>query len=210
LPRAGWTTTLEPSARSCRAIDRIVSADGASDRTSQGPGTWREPPRSAALLAACDGDRNWVARDVPGLPGLCAGSAGEVSDALEARDAPRAPRVRSQALRWAAVAFSTAAGDVTSDLEDHAAREPARRGAGRFCAARVHGPGANPRGGQPLLRGPAGPGRTRMTQPDSRSLTGVGAGTRLPSTGSTRAKDALTRRPSPGGFWHRDHRGHSP
>jgi CheY-like chemotaxis protein len=103
------------------AIDRLVSTHGISrpPQAAAGPsGSLLDP---VAVLTAC-GD------DAEGLRGMCQNfqtyapaRLAEVGDALRERDAPR---LRKAAHKFCPLlfAFSTVAGNVASDLEDHAAQ----------------------------------------------------------------------------------------
>jgi CheY-like chemotaxis protein len=107
------------------AIDRLVRAPGGS------PGVSPPGPRDTegrrhlfdpvALLIACGDEAEW-------LRGLCRdfqtyvpARLAEMGEALQGRDAPRL-REAAHKLCAQLSAFSTAAGDVASDLEDHAAQ----------------------------------------------------------------------------------------
>ena len=107
------------------AIDRLVRVPGARTefpgRSSRMPGSAVRLLDPVAVLRAC-GD------DAEALRGMCQAfqtylpaRLAEVGDALRDRDAPR---LREAAHKLCALlfAFSTAAGDVASDLEDHAAQ----------------------------------------------------------------------------------------
>jgi two-component system, sensor histidine kinase and response regulator len=103
------------------AIDRLVSSHG----LSQPPRADAEPGKSVldpvAVLAAC-------ADDAEGLRALCQdfqtyapSRIAEIREALRDHDAPR---LRQAAHKFSALlfVFSTIAGTVASDIEDHAAQ----------------------------------------------------------------------------------------
>ena len=141
------------------AIDRVVAPDRVSlpGVASLGDGASLIDP--AALLTACDGDGEGL-HNVPGFPGVCASLAGRGERCLAGPRCTVAPRSRSQALR---AAIGVLHGRRRRGVGPRRPRgpRPARRGAAARGAARIHGPGADSRGGQRLVRGLARPGRGR-------------------------------------------------
>ena len=109
-----------PPAELLAAIDRLAPAPGVSRpvQPAAGKPNVLDP---VAVLTACGDDEE-------ALRGMCRAfqtyvpeRLAEVGDALRGKDAPR---LREAAHKLCALlyAFSTAAGDVASDLEDHAAQ----------------------------------------------------------------------------------------
>jgi len=107
------------------ASDRLVRAPGGSHEVSQAAqqetGERRRLLDPDALLTACGDDAEW-------LRGMCQDfqtyvpiRLAEVGEALRDQDAPR---LREAAHKLCALlfAFSTVAGNMASDLEDHAAQ----------------------------------------------------------------------------------------
>ena len=107
------------------AIDRLVRAPGGSQGVAQaGQQDTRERQRlldSDALLTACGDDAEWLRGMCQDFQTYAPARLAEVGEALRDQDAPR---LREAAHKLCALlfAFSTAAGDVASDLEDHAAQ----------------------------------------------------------------------------------------
>jgi two-component system sensor histidine kinase/response regulator len=101
------------------AIDRLVSTHRVS-RPSQAdagqPGSLLDP---VAVLTACGDDAEGLRRMCQDFQTYAPARLAEVGDALRERDAPR---LRQLAHKFSALlfAFSTVAGSVASDLEDHA------------------------------------------------------------------------------------------
>jgi PAS domain S-box-containing protein len=107
------------------AIDRLVRAPGGSQGVAQaGQQDTRGRRRlldPEALLTACGDDAEWLRGMCQDFQTYAPARLAEVAEALRDRDAPR---LRKAAHKLCALlfAFSTAAGDVASDLEDHAAQ----------------------------------------------------------------------------------------
>ena len=107
------------------AIDRLVRAPGGSHGVSrpgqQDTGERRRLLDPVALLIACGDDAEWLRGMCEDFQTYLPARLAEVGEALRDRDAPR---LRQAAHKLCALlsAFSTAAGDVASDLEDHAAQ----------------------------------------------------------------------------------------
>jgi HPt (histidine-containing phosphotransfer) domain-containing protein len=101
------------------AIDRVVAAGSRPDRSGGAGGASLLDP--AALLAASDGDEEGLREICRDFRAYAPARLAEVGDALQARDAHR---LREAAHKFCGLisAFSAVAGDVASDLEDHAAR----------------------------------------------------------------------------------------
>ena len=97
------------------AIDRVVGARPPADR----PGPGLLDPR--VLLAACGGDAAILEKICQAFRARLPDHLTAVQDALRERDAPRL-REAAHKLCGMVAAFSTVAGGVASDLEDHAAR----------------------------------------------------------------------------------------
>jgi len=102
------------------AIDRVVAPDRVSlpGVASLGDGASLIDP--AALLTACDGDGEGLRAMCRDFQVYAPAWLAEASDALQARDA-QSLREAAHKLCGLLLAFSTAVGDVASDLEDHAA-----------------------------------------------------------------------------------------
>jgi len=102
-------------------IDRVMGATGATDRppTPPAPSNGLVDPR--VLLAACGGDAGILTSICQTLRARLPDHLGAVQEAFGDRDAPRL-REAAHKLAGMLAAFSTAAGAVASDIEDHAAR----------------------------------------------------------------------------------------
>ena len=107
------------------AIDRLVRAPGGSHGVSP-PGSRDIEERRhlldpVALLTACGDDAEWLRGMCQDFQTYVPARLAEMGEALRDRDASR---LREEAHKLCALlsAFSTAAGDVASDLEDHAAQ----------------------------------------------------------------------------------------
>ena len=107
------------------AIDRLVRAPGGlhgvSQAGQQDTGERQLLLDPEALLTACGDDAEWLRGMCQDFQTYAPARLAEVAEALRDRDAPRLREVAHKlcALMYA---FSTAAGDVASDLEDHAAQ----------------------------------------------------------------------------------------
>jgi signal transduction histidine kinase/CheY-like chemotaxis protein len=97
------------------AIDRVVGACPPTDR----PGPGLLAPR--VLLAACGGDATILEKICQAFRARLPDHLAAVQQALRERDVPRL-RESAHKLSGMVAAFSTVAGGVASDLEDHAAR----------------------------------------------------------------------------------------
>ena len=102
------------------AIDRVVGARPPADR----PGPGLLDPR--VLLAACGGDAAILEKICQAFRARLPDHLTAVQDALRDRDAPRL-REAAHKLCGMVAAFSTVAGGVASDLEDHAAEASSKR-----------------------------------------------------------------------------------
>ena len=102
------------------AIDRLVPAPGASRPVRPAAGDHAGLLDPVAVLRACGDDEETLRLMSRGFRTFLPGQLADVSDALRGRDAPR---LREAAHKLCALlfAFSTAAGDVASDIEDQAA-----------------------------------------------------------------------------------------
>jgi CheY-like chemotaxis protein len=98
------------------AIDRLVGVRPAADRTE--PGLLN--PR--VLLAACGGDALILEKICQAFRARLPDHLKAVQDTLRDRDAPRL-REAAHKLAGMVAAFSTVAGGVASELEDHAAQD---------------------------------------------------------------------------------------
>ena len=103
------------------AIDRLVFARGVSRPASVDKEERRGLLDPVAVLTACGGDAEGLRMMCQALKTYAPAQLAEVGDALWERDAPR---LRQAAHKFCALlfAFSTVAGNVASDLEDHAAQ----------------------------------------------------------------------------------------
>jgi HPt (histidine-containing phosphotransfer) domain-containing protein len=97
------------------AIDRVAGAGPPAER----PGPDLLDPR--VLLAACGGDAAVLEKICQTFRARLPDHLKAVQDALRDGDAPRL-REAAHKLTGMVAAFSTAAGDAASELEDHAAR----------------------------------------------------------------------------------------
>jgi PAS domain S-box-containing protein len=103
------------------AIDRSVSARGASRATQPDAGTLIELLDPVVLLASCGDDAEDLRELCQDFLAYAPARVAEVTDALRAGDAPWL-REAAHKLRRLLSAFSTAAGAAASDLEERAAR----------------------------------------------------------------------------------------
>jgi hypothetical protein len=103
------------------AIDRLAPAPGASRPVQPAAGEHVGLLDPVAVLRACGDDEEVLRRMCRAFQTYLPGQLADVSDALRGRDAPRL-REAAHKLCPLLSAFSTAAGDVASDLEGHAAR----------------------------------------------------------------------------------------
>jgi CheY-like chemotaxis protein len=112
-----FLTKPVPSARLYAAIDCLMAAHGPS-RMPKGDASLLDP---VAVLTACGDDADGLLRMCQDFRTYAPAGMAEVGEALRAGDAPR---LREAAHKFCALlaAFSTAAGDVASDLEDCAAQ----------------------------------------------------------------------------------------
>ncbi len=103
------------------AIDRLVSAHGVSRPSQADAGERRSLLDPVAVLTACGDDAEGLLRMCQDFQTYAPARLAEVGDALRDRDAPR---LRQAAHKFGPLlfAFSTVAGNVASDLEDHAAQ----------------------------------------------------------------------------------------
>jgi CheY-like chemotaxis protein/HPt (histidine-containing phosphotransfer) domain-containing protein len=110
------------------AMDRLVAAPGVSRPVQPAAGEPVGLLDPVAVRRACGDDEETLRRMCRAFQTYVPDRLAEVSAALRGRDAPR---LREAAHKLCALlfAFSTAAGDVASDLEDHAAN-------GRLAEAR--------------------------------------------------------------------------
>ena len=156
------------------AIDRLVRAPGGSHGVSPpGPRDTEERRHlldPVALLTACGDDAEWLRGMCQDFQTYVPARLAEMGEALRDRDAPR---LREAAHKLCALlsAFSTAAGDVASDLEDHAAQgrlEEARPLVEQLEAMARELLGAD---GRPVPRNPTTPGGgRRRPRTDNRAL----------------------------------------
>ena len=102
------------------AIDRLVPAPGASRPVRPAAGDHAGLLDPVAVLRACGDDEETLRMMCRAFQTFLPGQLADVSDALRGRDAPR---LREAAHKLCALlfAFSTAAGNVASDIEDQAA-----------------------------------------------------------------------------------------
>jgi PAS domain S-box-containing protein len=103
------------------AIDRLVSAHGSSRPYEADAGERRGLLDPAAVLRACGDDEEGLRRMCQDFQTYAPARLAEVGGALRDRDARR---LRQAAHKFSPLlfAFSTAAGNVASELEDHAAQ----------------------------------------------------------------------------------------
>jgi CheY-like chemotaxis protein len=103
------------------AIDRLAPAPGASRPVQPAAGEHASLLDPVAVLRACGDDEETLRMMCRGFQTYLPGQLADVSDALRGRDAPR---LREAAHKLCALlfAFSTAAGDVATDIEDRAAQ----------------------------------------------------------------------------------------
>jgi two-component system sensor histidine kinase/response regulator len=106
-------------------IDRLLQAPGGSHGVSQAghqdTGARRRLLDPAALLTACGGNAEWLRGMCQDFQTYVPARLAETGEALRDRDAPRLSEAAHKLCALLS-AFSTAAGDVASDLEDHAAQ----------------------------------------------------------------------------------------
>ena len=109
-----------PPAELLAAIDRLAPAPGVSRPVQPAAGEPRllDP---VAVLTACGDDEEALRRMCQAFQTYVPDRLAEVGDALRGKDAPRL-REAAHKLCGLLSAFSTAAGDVASDLEDQAAQ----------------------------------------------------------------------------------------
>jgi CheY-like chemotaxis protein/HPt (histidine-containing phosphotransfer) domain-containing protein len=103
------------------AIDRLAPAPGASRPVQSAAGEPVSLLDPIAVLRACGDDEEMLRGMCRAFQTYLPDRLAEVGDALRGRDAPRL-REAAHKLCPLLFAFSTAAGDVASDLEDHAAQ----------------------------------------------------------------------------------------
>jgi len=103
------------------AIDRLVSTHGVSHPPQANAGPSRSLLDPVAVLTACGDDAEGLRRMCQDFQAYAPSRLAELGDALRDRDAPR---LRQAAHKFCPLllAFSTVAGNVASDLEDHAAQ----------------------------------------------------------------------------------------
>ena len=142
------------------AIDRLVRAPGGSHGVSppglQDTGERRHLLDPVALLTACGDDAEWLRGMCQDFQTYVPARLAEMGEALRDRDAPR---LREAAHKLCALlsAFSTAAGDVASDLEDHAAQGRLDEAASTFETLADHDRAAGATPGKPPDRRAAPP-----------------------------------------------------
>jgi hypothetical protein len=107
------------------AIERLVGSPG-GPRGAPPPGPRDNGERRGlldpvALLIACGDEAEWLRGMCQDFQAYVPARLAEMGEALRDRDAPRL-REAAHKLCPLLSAFSTAAGDVASDLEDHAAQ----------------------------------------------------------------------------------------
>jgi PAS domain S-box-containing protein len=115
-----FLTKPVPSPALFAAIDRLVYAHRVSRPDPQDAGERKTLLDPVAVLASCGDDAEGLRRMCQDFQAYAPARLAEVDDALRERDAPR---LRQAAHKFCALlfAFSTVAGNVASDLEDHAA-----------------------------------------------------------------------------------------
>src|SRR5262249_40401709 len=103
------------------AIDRLVSTRGVSRPSPADAGSSRSLLDPVAVMRTCGGDAEGLRMMCQGFQTYAPTRLAEVAAAVRDRDAPR---LRQAAHKFCPLllAFSTLAGNVASDLEDHAAR----------------------------------------------------------------------------------------
>jgi PAS domain S-box-containing protein len=103
------------------ALDRLVPAPGVSRPYQADPGERGGLLDPVALLTACGDDAEGLRRICQDFQTYAPARLAEMGEALRDHDAPR---LRQAAHKFCPLllAFSTAAGNVASDLEDHAAQ----------------------------------------------------------------------------------------
>ncbi|HEV3261236.1 MAG TPA: PAS domain S-box protein [Gemmataceae bacterium] len=116
-----FLTKPVPSAALFAAIDRLVFAHGVSQPANVDTEERRGLLDPVAVLTACGGNAEGLRMMCQDFETYAPAQLAEVGDALRVRDAPR---LCQAAHKFCALlfAFSTVAGNVASDLEDHAAQ----------------------------------------------------------------------------------------
>jgi PAS domain S-box-containing protein len=116
-----FLTKPVPTAALFAAIDRLASAPGVSRPSPAEAGAHSRLLDPVAVLTACGDDAEGLRQMCQAFQAHAPVQLAEVGDALRERDAPR---LRQAVHRFCPLlfAFSTVAGNVASDLEDHAAR----------------------------------------------------------------------------------------
>jgi CheY-like chemotaxis protein len=114
-----FLTKPVPTAALFAAIDRLVSAHGASRPYQADAGERRSLLDPVAVLATCGDDAEGLRKMCQDFQAYAPARLAELVDALRERDAPR---LQKAAHKFCALlfAFSTVAGNVASDLEDRA------------------------------------------------------------------------------------------
>ena len=104
------------------AIERLVSAPGVSRPEQADTGERGSLLDPVAVLTACGDDAEGLRSMCQDFQAHASAQLAEVGDALGDRDVPR---LRQAAHKFCPLlfAFSTVAGNVASDLEDHAAQD---------------------------------------------------------------------------------------
>jgi CheY-like chemotaxis protein len=116
-----FLTKPVPSARLYAAIDRLMSAQGVA-RTPQGDaGEATSLLDPVAVLTACGDDAEGLLRMCRDFRTYAPAGMAEAGEAVRDGDAPRLCETAHKLCALLS-AFSTAAGDVASDLEDRAAQ----------------------------------------------------------------------------------------
>jgi HPt (histidine-containing phosphotransfer) domain-containing protein len=103
------------------AIDRLAPAPGASRPVRPAAGEPVGLLDPVAVLRACGDDEEALRRMCRAFQTYLPDRLAEVGDALRGRDSPRLSEAAHKLCALLS-AFSTAAGEMASDLEDHAAR----------------------------------------------------------------------------------------
>jgi len=116
-----FLTKPVPTTALFAAIDRLVSAHRVSRPYQADAEQRRSLLDPVAVLTACGDDAEGLRRMCQDFQTYAPARLAELGNALRERDAPR---LRQAAHKFCALlfAFSTVAGDVASDLEDHAAQ----------------------------------------------------------------------------------------